>query len=83
MLELCAPLLKVGGKFIAYKGAKGKEELENAKRALEKLDLKVIKCDEFYLSEDDDKRCIIIFEKLKTTNKIYPRQFAKIKKSPL
>lgn len=35
LLELCIPLLKGKGKFIALKGSAGKEELKNAKPAID------------------------------------------------
>ena len=35
--ELCLPLVKVGGTFIAMKGAAANEEIENGKYALEVL----------------------------------------------
>ena len=41
LLELCIPILKVNGIFIAMKGQKGQEELEEAKNAIQILNLKL------------------------------------------
>ena len=80
--ELCIPFLKVGGKFIAFKG-EAKEELGEASSTFEKLSSKVDKVYEFELPCGAGKRNIIEIEKLKSTAEIYPRSYSKIKKSPL
>ena len=41
LLELCIPILKVNGIFIAMKGQKGQEELEEAQNAIQILNLKL------------------------------------------
>ena len=42
--ELCLPLVKVGGTFIAMKGAATNEEIENGKYALEVLGGELKRC---------------------------------------
>lgn len=79
--EYCLPFLKVGGKFIALKGPKGEEELEEAKNALEILGGKVIKIDEIDL--DGNKRVNIIVEKIRKSKNKYPRGKNLPKKDPL
>ena len=83
LLELCVPFVKVGGTFIALKGAKSDEELDLAKSAIKKLDLEVVSTNEEELPLSKEKRTIILFRKLKSTNKKYPRQFSEIKSKPL
>ena len=83
LLELCVPFVKVGGTFIAMKGAKSDEELKQAKSAMRKMDVEVISINEEELPISKEKRTIILFRKLKPTNKKYPRQFNEIKSKPL
>ena len=83
LLELCVPFVKVGGTFIALKGAKSDEELDLAKSAIKKLDIEVVSVNEEELPLSKEKRTIILFRKLKPTNKKYPRQFSEIKSKPL
>lgn len=80
--ELCIPLLKVKGIFIAMKGQRALEELEVSKKAMEKLGVSLVQ--ENY-NEDDDLglRYNLQFVKNKKTPKQYPRTYAKIKKTPL
>ena len=83
LLELSAPLLKVDGYFIAYKGSSYLKELEESKNALKELDMSVIRIETFSLIGEGEKRAIIFFKKNKKTNKKYPREYNKIKKKPL
>lgn len=79
--ELSIPFLKVGGKFIALKGPKGYEELEDAKNAIDILGGKVIKIDKINL--DGNERINIIIEKVHKSQKKYPRGKNLPKKDPL
>ncbi len=83
LAELCLPLTKIGGIFIAMKGSTGEEELSEAQHAIELLGGKVLKKVFFELPEDADKRMIIVIKKIKETPKKYPRNFGKIKEKPL
>lgn len=80
--ELCLPLVKVDGYFLALKGLKAAEELEEAKKGINVLGGKVEKIVDLKLSNDDHRSNIII-KKVKSTPSKYPRMFAKIKKQPL
>ncbi len=80
--ELCLPLVKVGGKFVAFKGD-AEEELNEAKPAIKTLGGKVKEVYSFDLPENAGKRNIIEIEKLSPTDLKYPRPYAKIKNSPL
>lgn len=83
LVELCLPLVKIGGSFIAMKGQIADEELKEAKKAIEILGGKVKKIIDFDLPDDAGKREIIIIEKVKATPNKYPRDFNKIKGKPL
>lgn len=82
LCEYCLPLVKVGGLFIAMKGASGKEELEQANHAIEVLGGELAKFTEFTLS-NGDKRSIIIIRKISQTPTKYPRKSKKIDTRPL
>ena len=79
--ELCIPFLKVGGIFIAMKGPKADEELEEAQKALKILGGEVIKLERFTL--DGNERVNIIVKKVHMTKSKYPRGKNLPKKNPL
>lgn len=81
--ELCLPLVKVGGYFIALKGASGQEEFDIAKSGIQKLGGSLESMHAFTLPNHDDQRMNFYIKKIKQTPNKYPRAFAKIKKSPL
>lgn len=80
--ELCLPLVKVNGYFLALKGMKAKEELEEANKGIKILGGTIEKQVTFTLNNDNHRTNIII-KKEKQTPKKYPRMFSKIKKQPL
>jgi 16S rRNA (guanine527-N7)-methyltransferase len=81
LCELCLPYVKVGGKFLALKGAMTQEEVEEAKQAITTLGGKVAEIFEYPVA--DAVHRIVVIEKVRPTPKQYPRKFAKIKQSPL
>lgn len=81
--ELCVPLVKKGGQFVAMKGAAGPEELVDAKSALNILGVELVEQFDFELPEEDSERTIYVFDKVKTTPKKYPRKPGTPNKSPL
>ncbi len=83
LCELCLPLTKVGGCFIAMKAQSANLELEEAKKAIELLGGKLENVLELKLPNDIGKRAIIIIRKVKETPAKYPRAFGKIKEKPL
>jgi len=85
LLELCIPLVKKDGIFIALKGVHGKEELEVANNALRELKAEIKSIQEVNLQYQDisvTRVNMIVTKKSKTPNK-YPRIYSKIKKQPL
>ena len=82
LLELCIPLVKVNGYFIAMKGSNYKEELDISNNALKELDSRIDSLYEYDLDEFGN-RVLIKIKKDKQTKKIYPRMYSQIKKKPL
>ena len=82
LVELCAPLVKVGGGFVALKGPAGITELKEAKQGPSKLGLIHKKTSSASIAEVGE-RVNIYFEKKSHTPRKYPRQFGQIKKNPL
>ncbi|TXL63389.1 16S rRNA (guanine(527)-N(7))-methyltransferase RsmG [Cerasibacillus terrae] len=72
--ELCLPLCKKEGHFIAMKGAQGEEELNNAKKAIKTLGGRLSDTYLFNLPKEDSERTIIVIDKEKDTPKKYPRK---------
>ena len=83
LLEYLLPLVKVGGLVIAYKGANLAEEFMEAENALEILGGKVLKSLRFDLPNGHGERHILIIEKIKPTDKKYPRPQNKPKTDPI
>lgn len=78
--ELCIPMVKVNGYFIAMK-ANAEDEIKESKNILNELNSKIEKVNEFNLPKEESKRTLIRIKKLKETNKKYPRTIDKIRKS--
>lgn len=72
--ELCLPLVKVGGIFVAMKGASAQEELEQGKTAIHVLGGDVASVQRFTLPIEESERTIIFIEKKRKTPKKYPRK---------
>ncbi|HEY4599836.1 MAG TPA: 16S rRNA (guanine(527)-N(7))-methyltransferase RsmG [Cerasibacillus sp.] len=81
--ELCLPLVKNGGLFIAMKGAQGKEELLKAQKAIRVLGGKVKKTYLLTLPKEGSERTIICIDKMKSTPKKYPRKPGTPNRSPI
>lgn len=82
LLELCVPLVKVGGLMIAMKGQKALEELEEAKNAVKVLHLSLISSEPVTLPSAGSRHNLV-FKKDRTTEAVYPRPYNQIKKKPL
>lgn len=81
--ELCLPLVKKNGVFIAMKGANAEEELNNAKVALEVLGGELKQIHSFTLPKEDSERNIIIIDKRRKTPNKYPRKAGTPNKAPI
>ena len=81
--ELCLPLVKKNGVFIAMKGSQAKEELTVAQSAIELLGGQADELHTFTLPKEESERSIIIVNKTKKTPKKYPRKAGTPNKEPL
>lgn len=81
--ELCLPLVKVGGDFVAMKAAHAQEELEAGKKAIVTLGGKITSTHSFTLPIEESERNLIIVEKVKATPKKYPRKPGTPNKTPI
>lgn len=82
LAEYAMAFVKVGGYFVSQKGPEYKEELKNAKRAIEVMGGEVKDIIHTPLPNDID-HYIIVIKKVKATDKKYPRGGGKPRKSPL
>ena len=83
LCELCLPLVKVGGQFLAMKSARSDEELEGAMDAIEKLGGRLSDVVDYTIPGSEVTHRVIVIDKADKTPKQYPRAFGQIKKRPL
>ncbi|MGI6711259.1 MAG: 16S rRNA (guanine(527)-N(7))-methyltransferase RsmG [Bacillota bacterium] len=83
LVEYCLPFVRIGGIFIALKGAEIDEELEKGKNAINLLGGKIHQIINYSLPITGDKRSLIIIKKIKSTLEKYPRKAGIPKKKPL
>lgn len=81
LCEYCMPFVKVGGRFIAYKG-ECSEEIKEAEKAIKILGGE-IESIETYSLPSSDKRTLICIKKVCATPKKYPRGLGKERKCPI
>ena len=81
--ELCLPFVKVGGYFIALKGAQYESERAEAEQAVAILGGKIVAVKPVKLPGLDDKRAIIYIRKEHHTPTTYPRKAGIPEKKPL
>ena len=81
--EYCLPLVKKDGYFIALKGPKAEDELDDGQKALELLGGKLIKEEELTLPESEEERTLILVQKVKATPTKYPRQAGTPRRKPI
>ena len=82
LLEYSIPLVKVNGYYIAMKSDISKE-IDNIDIYEKELNIKKAKEIKFYLPIENSLRTLIVYKKLKETNKKYPRKYNEIKKKNL
>ena len=83
LLELAAPLLIHSGRLICYKSQLPNNELKKAVDLEDKIGLKLIKKREYYLSDQETKRCLVVFEKEHESKLKLPRRIGMAQKRPL
>lgn len=83
LAELCLPLVKVGGQFIALKAAKAKSELSDSEIAIKTLGGEVVDDFSFDLHNGEESRHIITINKIRKTPVKYPRKAGTPNKEPI
>lgn len=83
LLELLVGFVKINGYIVLYKGDKGKQEINEARNALNILGCNCEEIIEYDLPNNSGKRTLLKIKKIKETNNKYPRRYAEIKKKPL
>jgi len=81
--ELCLPLVKIGGTFIAMKGSSGKEELHAGEKAISLFGGVLEESYSFSLPFEESERNIFLITKKKSTPKKYPRKPGTPNRSPI
>lgn len=81
--ELCIPLAKQDGYFVALKAAAGPEELKDAKKAITTLGASLKEEFSYTLPVEESDRTLYIFDKIKKTPKKYPRKPGVPNKTPI
>lgn len=83
LCELCLPLVKVGGVFLAMKAEDCRDEVDAAGRCISLLGGRLLKSYIYQVPGTDLTRRVIRVEKIAPTAEKYPRRFARIQKAPL
>ena len=83
LAELALGFVKCGGYFLAWKGAKGDEEIVEAKAAIEIMGGEIVEQVPYQIGAEASNLSIVCIKKIKPTPKEYPRKFGAIKKRPL
>ena len=81
--EYALPFLKVGGKFIAYKGPDTDEEIAGAANAAEILGGEILEPFYYELPDCGQRRSLVVIQKVKATPDKYPRRAGIPSKRPL
>ncbi len=85
LAELCLPYVALGGRMIAMKAAQAKAEAVAASAGIAKLgggELNILPLT-LVAETGEEERNLVIIDKIGKTPKIYPRNYAQIKKKPL
>jgi 16S rRNA (guanine527-N7)-methyltransferase len=85
VLEYCAPLVWPGGVILAMKGRLSEEELSKGIVASQQLGaaLREVREVEYSVRSIEKERRLVVFDKVSTTHKRFPRRVGLAKKRPL
>ena len=83
LCELCLPLVRVGGQFLAMKSAQSDAELAGAAHAIEALGGKLACARDYVVPTSGVTHRLIVIDKIEPTPRAYPRAYSQIKKKPL
>ena len=81
LAELCLPYVKVGGQFLAMKGAMAQEEADEAASAIRRLGGQIERIAEYPIGDAIHR--VVIVRKIAPTPKSYPRPLPKSKNTTL
>lgn len=81
--EYCLPFVRIGGVFLAMKGAAGEEEVAEARGAVAQLGGRLAGIERWQLPHAGEQRTLIVIEKIKNTPKGFPRRDGLPAKKPL
>ena len=76
--ELCLPMVKVNGYFVAMKSSVS-DEINDANVIIKELKSKIVNINEFTLPYENSLRTLVKIQKNDKTSHKYPRKFAQIK----
>ena len=82
LCEYCLPYVRLGGRFIAYKGD-ADEEIKESENAVKILGGEIETVEKYDLLEGLGKRTVIVIKKVKETPEKYPRGRGLERKKPL
>ncbi len=83
LAELCLPLAKVGGLFLAMKNPDCDQEAARGDFAVRTMGGRVREIRRYDIPGADVTHAVVVIEKIKPTPPQYPRRWAQIKKKPL
>ena len=83
LCELCLPLVRVGGEFLAMKSSHCDQEIAGAGSAIAKMGGRIRQVADYTIPTTDVVHRVVCIQKVSSTPKKYPRRFALIKKQPL
>lgn len=81
--EWCLPLVRPGGRFVAMRGARGEDDLEEARRAIGMLGGKPGPVHALELPRGAGRRVLIVVEKVRPTPPQFPREGGAARRRPL
>ena len=83
LCELCLPLVRAGGQFLAMKSSHTGEEIASAEKAIALLGGRIGAVRDYTIPGSDVVHRVVVIDKVSPTPKKYPRRFAQIKKQPI
>lgn len=81
--EYCIPYIRLGGIFIPYKSGEIDEEVAASRKAVDILGGQIDHVEKFQLPDTDIHRSFVFINKIKNTQKKYPRKAGTPAKEPL
>lgn len=81
--EYCIPYIRIGGIFIPYKSGDIDEEVAVSRKAVDILGGQIDHVEKFQLPDTDIHRSFVFINKIKNTQKKYPRKAGTPAKEPL